>query len=293
MRKLCISLIFLYTFGVMQAHALSLSCIDFKDNMKRGDESDDVLLLQNFFVHKKLLHVTPNGYFGPATFAATRMYQKSKGLSRSGAVFPLTRSAIKEETCIAKDMEHSDAKSSDDSNHIVDTVSTSSLEALHTSSSSIAEIFSREVALKNIDLSMEKNQKAISLSNARSSSFPVNANYIKLGTVALITKTTIHVVSLSFSHSSTSGTSTVLSNFTITDVGTGKITNTWPLFAFTNVILPENNVKMYELYANSADLPQGVSTKDTTFSGHFVVKEDNATTTSNVEFPSFTVSVSK
>lgn len=77
----------------------AFSCTDLKVNLKRGTESKDVLALQNFLFEKKLLTAKPNGYFGPATLRAVQAYQKSVGLTNSGAVLTLTRAAIKKETC--------------------------------------------------------------------------------------------------------------------------------------------------------------------------------------------------
>ncbi len=77
----------------------ALNCIDLKSNLKRYNESSDVLALQNFLVDKGFLNAKPNGYFGNGTLSAVKKYQKSIGLSQSGQVFPLTRAAIKKETC--------------------------------------------------------------------------------------------------------------------------------------------------------------------------------------------------
>jgi peptidoglycan hydrolase-like protein with peptidoglycan-binding domain len=70
-----------------------------KSNLKRYNESSDVLALQNFLVDKGFLNAKPNGYFGSGTLSAVKKYQKSIGLSQSGQVFPLTRATIKKETC--------------------------------------------------------------------------------------------------------------------------------------------------------------------------------------------------
>lgn len=74
-------------------------CVDITKNLARGQESSLVLSLQNFLFSKNLLKATPNGYFGPATFAAVKAYQKSTSLSQVGNVGPGTRAAIKKETC--------------------------------------------------------------------------------------------------------------------------------------------------------------------------------------------------
>jgi peptidoglycan hydrolase-like protein with peptidoglycan-binding domain len=79
----------------------AFSCTDLKVNLKRGNESKDVLALQQFLVEKKFLTATPNGYFGPATVRAVQAYQKSIGLTNSGSVLALTRATIKKETCVS------------------------------------------------------------------------------------------------------------------------------------------------------------------------------------------------
>lgn len=79
-----------------------LECIDFQNNITKGKENGDVLKLQNFLIRRGILMVAPNGYFGPSTLLAVKEYQKSVGLANSGVVFPLTRQAIKNETCTNK-----------------------------------------------------------------------------------------------------------------------------------------------------------------------------------------------
>lgn len=95
MRKILFSIFFILSTSYVYAG----TCLDLQVNLSRGSESDDVLSVQNFLAEKGFLKVKPNGYFGPGTFAAVRLYQKSVGLSSSGAVFPLTRASIKKETC--------------------------------------------------------------------------------------------------------------------------------------------------------------------------------------------------
>lgn len=75
-------------------------CFDLPKNINKWEESSSVLLLQNFLVSKGLLKAVPNGYFGNATFSAVKIYQNSIGVSKTGTVGALTRSAIKKETCI-------------------------------------------------------------------------------------------------------------------------------------------------------------------------------------------------
>ncbi len=66
-----------------------------------GKEGDDVTALQTFLESKKFL-VMPNGvakgYFGAKTKNALKLYQKSKRISATGNLGPLTRQAIEADT---------------------------------------------------------------------------------------------------------------------------------------------------------------------------------------------------
>jgi peptidoglycan hydrolase-like protein with peptidoglycan-binding domain len=75
-------------------------CVDISSNLSPKAESPAVLLVQQFLSEKGFLTVKPNGYFGPSTIKAAKAYQKSKGLPQSGAVFPMTRAAIKKDSCL-------------------------------------------------------------------------------------------------------------------------------------------------------------------------------------------------
>lgn len=79
--------------------AASVTCLDFSTNLSRGAESSLVLGVQNFLFAKGFLKVTPNGYFGPSTFAAVKAYQGSKGFAQVGNTGPATRAAIKMDSC--------------------------------------------------------------------------------------------------------------------------------------------------------------------------------------------------
>ncbi len=95
MKKILLSIIFVLSTSSVYAGG----CLDLQTNLSKGDESDRVLSLQNFLLEKGFLKAKPNGYFGPGTINAVKLYQKSVGLSSSGAVFPLTRASIKKDTC--------------------------------------------------------------------------------------------------------------------------------------------------------------------------------------------------
>lgn len=94
MKKILVSVVFLLGISFAQA-----SCVDLPTNLTKGKESSSVLSLQNFLKEKGYLKAVPNGYYGAGTQNAVKLYQKSKGLTRSGQVFPLTRAAIKLDTC--------------------------------------------------------------------------------------------------------------------------------------------------------------------------------------------------
>jgi hypothetical protein len=98
MRKLFIvSLLFPCFFSVLSVSALV--CTDLQVNLKKGSESKSVLALQNFLFEKKFLTAKPNGYFGGGTEKAVQAYQASLGIPASGAVFAMTRGAIKKDSC--------------------------------------------------------------------------------------------------------------------------------------------------------------------------------------------------
>lgn len=77
----------------------SAACTNITGNVTRGMQSSNVLVLQQFLAGKGYLKATPNGYFGPATLAAAKLYQKSAGLPQTGAVLGMTRAAIAKESC--------------------------------------------------------------------------------------------------------------------------------------------------------------------------------------------------
>ncbi len=81
------------------SYASAASCTDIKVWLSRGYESSNVLALQNFLYEKGYLKATPNGYYGPGTFAGVKAYQKSLGFEQVGSVGPATRAAIKKDTC--------------------------------------------------------------------------------------------------------------------------------------------------------------------------------------------------
>ncbi|MDB5260015.1 MAG: RHS-related protein [Candidatus Nomurabacteria bacterium] len=96
MKKLILAL--MLTSGILYSYADT--CTDISINLsKKGNTNSQVLILQNFLFNKGLLNAKPNGYFGPQTFTAVKLYQKSKGITPTGDVAALTRSSIKNESC--------------------------------------------------------------------------------------------------------------------------------------------------------------------------------------------------
>lgn len=61
--------------------------------LRRGNEGDEVRRWQNFLIGQGLLQAIANGVFGPRTEAATKAFQKRKGLEVDGTVGPNTYGA--------------------------------------------------------------------------------------------------------------------------------------------------------------------------------------------------------
>ncbi len=94
-----VTLLFAFLLSLQQVSALA--CTDLSDNLFRTDENNNVKALQDFLYEKGYLKATPNGYFGPGTFAAVKEYQTAKGINPTGVVGPLTRESLKTATCTA------------------------------------------------------------------------------------------------------------------------------------------------------------------------------------------------
>lgn len=67
----------------------------FDVDLKKGDESAAVTEMQNFLSSNKFLTAKPNGYFGNATFAAVKAFQKKYKISQTGTFGPITRAKAK------------------------------------------------------------------------------------------------------------------------------------------------------------------------------------------------------
>lgn len=95
MRNTILGLVLLSSFSLASA----ATCVSLTTNITRGAESQNVKVLQTFLFEKGYLKSIPNGYFGPATLAAVKTYQKSVGLPQTGAVLAMTRAALTKESC--------------------------------------------------------------------------------------------------------------------------------------------------------------------------------------------------
>lgn len=113
------------------------SCITLRTNLLQGKGTQEVRVLQDFLVDKGFLTVTPNGYFGPSTLRAVRMYQDSVGLPDNGEVYASTRQAIEKETCNSHSIS---AASSLASSTVVQTIQTVTPQASMVSTPSCLDL---------------------------------------------------------------------------------------------------------------------------------------------------------
>lgn len=79
-------------------------CINLQTQVFRYRSSDtttngEVSVLQDFLIDKGLLSGQATGFYGRATVAAVKNYQRQVGVSPTGNVGPLTKSIIQKETC--------------------------------------------------------------------------------------------------------------------------------------------------------------------------------------------------
>jgi peptidoglycan hydrolase-like protein with peptidoglycan-binding domain len=88
-----------FILAIMMTGGFASACIDIPQNLYRYEENDEILAVQNFFFAKGLLKATPNGYYGPGTYRAVIAYQKENNIRLTGTLGPITRSALKKETC--------------------------------------------------------------------------------------------------------------------------------------------------------------------------------------------------
>ncbi|MDE2038318.1 MAG: peptidoglycan-binding protein [Patescibacteria group bacterium] len=79
------------------------TCLDISDNLWYGksDQGVDnsIINLQTYLKSLGYMNATPNGYFGPATFAAVKLYQVADDIPSTGYVGPMTRASLKNRSC--------------------------------------------------------------------------------------------------------------------------------------------------------------------------------------------------
>lgn len=97
--------------GIFVASALDVSAGYFNNDpiircesqiystLQIGSENNEVYTLQNILASAGFLGATPNGYFGYQTKIAVQSFQMSNGISATGVVGPMTRSALNEMAC--------------------------------------------------------------------------------------------------------------------------------------------------------------------------------------------------
>lgn len=142
-----------------------------------------------------------------------------------------------------------------------------------------------------------------SVPNSPDASFIPKSTHVKLATITISSSVLVDIKSLKINASSSpifraSTTSAVLptlatkiSNFTLTDVLADKIINGGPAFTFTNQSITDNQSKIYELYADIADIDI-LQAGQVNFSGEFVVKDYVGTGTITIPIPKFLITVS-
>jgi hypothetical protein len=76
------------------------SCVQaLTSTLSTGQESDEVLTLQDYLHDAGYLSVMPNGYFGASTRQAVVAFQRDHGISATGSVGSATRSALNDAIC--------------------------------------------------------------------------------------------------------------------------------------------------------------------------------------------------
>lgn len=77
---------------------LGASTYHFSLDLKYGDKSDEVKVLQNLLFILNYLKDAPTGYFGPATEAALKQYQKANSLNADGIIGAKTREMLNKDS---------------------------------------------------------------------------------------------------------------------------------------------------------------------------------------------------
>jgi hypothetical protein len=130
-----------------------------------------------------------------------------------------------------------------------------------------------------------------SLSNAADTSFKPKNTHVKLGTVTISSPTPVTLKTLAFTLQGSSTLVSKVTNFTITDAMTGKVTNSGPTFSLGSEVISDYKSKIYELYADIADI-------DNSYAGRIEIKPNFTGTeavsgaTVSVSVPKFIISIS-
>ncbi len=155
---------------------------------------------------------------------------------------------------------------------------------------------------------------ATSYSNGNDTSFIPKSTHVKLGTVAISSSALIDIKGINIRASSSPvsivnlinvknslnsvystttlpSLSTKISSYTLTDSLTGTVINSGPLFVLTNQKISNNQSKIYEIYANIAEI-ESVQAGQVIFSGEFVVEDNITQTKTTIPFPNFVISIS-
>ncbi|MBV9159618.1 MAG: peptidoglycan-binding protein, partial [Candidatus Kaiserbacteria bacterium] len=92
--SLTVALLFASALIPVFAHA-DTACLSLTADLKSGSTGANVVKLQAFLASQGFFKVSSVARFGPATRAAVIAFQRSRGISQTGTVGPLTRAAIK------------------------------------------------------------------------------------------------------------------------------------------------------------------------------------------------------
>ena len=81
-------------FVFIPALASAKTNVALERNLSSKMSGTDVTVLQKYLINIGILKTKANGYFGPATVAAIKTFQKQNNISVTGALGPITRALI-------------------------------------------------------------------------------------------------------------------------------------------------------------------------------------------------------
>ena len=94
MKTNSLSKFLIITFSAVSLSLTSAFAI-YDVNLKRGNENKSVTEMQSFLIKNNFLKAKANGYFGPATEAAVKAFQKKYKILQTGTFGPMTRAKAK------------------------------------------------------------------------------------------------------------------------------------------------------------------------------------------------------